>query len=81
VPSHTGEEPAHWLPARQPTQVPVAVAHTGVAPPHAAAFVVEHCPHAPLAWHVGVAPPQSTSPAHGRHMFVPVSQTGFVPPH
>jgi hypothetical protein len=81
VPSHTGEEAAHSLLARHPWHVPVAVAHTGVAPPQAAAFVAEHWPQAPLGWQAGAAPPQSASPAQGRHMFVPVSQTGLVPPH
>jgi hypothetical protein len=43
VPSHTGAvAPGHWLLARHPSQVPVAVAHTGVEPAHAAAFVAEH---------------------------------------
>jgi len=27
----------------------------------------------------GVAPPQSTSPAHARHVFVPVLHTGVMP--
>jgi len=61
--------------------VPPVVSHTGVAPAHAAVFVVEHAPHAPLGWHAGVAPLQSASPAHARHVFVLVLHTGLVPPH
>jgi hypothetical protein len=61
--------------------VPPVVSHTGVAPAHAVAFVVEHAPHAPLGSQAAVAPLQSASPPHARHVFVPVSHTGFVPPH
>ena len=48
---------------------------------HCEALVAEHCPHAPDAWHAGVAPPHSPSPAHPRHVCVPVLQTGVVPAH
>ena len=41
----------------------------------------EHSPHAPLAWHAGVAPPHSPSPAHDRQVFVARLHTGAVPPH
>ncbi|HEX4405119.1 MAG TPA: hypothetical protein VH560_09855 [Polyangia bacterium] len=82
TPSQTGlVAVVHALAARQATHVPPVVSHNGVAPLQAVAFVVEHAPHAPLGWHAAVAPLQSVSPAHARHVFVPVSHTGFVPPH
>jgi hypothetical protein len=52
-----------------------------VAPAHALAFVAEHCPHAPESSQAGVAPPHSPSPAQTRQTWVPVLQTGVVPPH
>ena len=61
--------------------MPPVVSHSGVGPAQAVAFVPEHAPHAPLGWHAAVAPPQSASPEHARQVFVPVSHTGFVPPH
>jgi hypothetical protein len=81
VPSHTGLSPAHCASARQLTQVPVATAHRGVVPEQAAALVVEHAPHEPLAWQAGVAPPQSASLPQPRQVPVPASHTGFVAPH
>jgi hypothetical protein len=66
--------------ARQPTQRPAAVSHSGVAPVHAAAFDAEHWPHAPPGWHAGVDPPHSPSPAHARHTCVARLQTGVAPP-
>jgi hypothetical protein len=47
----------------------------------AVAFVAEHCPHAPVGWQAGVAPPHSPSPAQARHVCVAVLHTGAVPPH
>ena len=41
----------------------------------------EHSPHAPLAWHAGVAPPHSLSPAHARQVCVAEAHTGVAPPH
>jgi len=41
----------------------------------------EHWPHAPVGWQAGVAPLQSTSPAHARQVCVVVLQTGVRPPH
>ena len=67
--------------ATQRTHVPVGAKQTGVAPPHASEFDVEHWPHAPLAWHAGVAPPHSPSPPHARQVCVAVLHTGVVPPH
>ena len=67
--------------ARQPTQRPAAVSHSGVAPVHAAALDAEHWPHAPPGWQAGVAPPHSPSPAQARQVCVAVLQTGVVPPH
>ena len=66
--------------ARQPTQRPAAVSHSGVAPVHAAAFDAEHWPHAPPGWHAGVAPLHSPSPAQARHTCVVRLQTGVAPP-
>ena len=50
-----------------------------MAPPHALAFVAEHCPHAPDPWQAGVAPPHSPSPPHARQVCVPPSQIGVAP--
>jgi hypothetical protein len=80
-PSHTGVAPEHCAFVRQRTQVPVAALQTGVPPTQAVAFVAEHWPHAPEDSHAGVAPPQSTSPAQARHVWVPALHTGLVPPH
>ena len=67
------------------TQLAVAVKQTGVAPPHALAFVAEHWAHAPDeapdVWQAGVAPPHSPSPAQARQVCVAVLHTGAVPPH
>jgi hypothetical protein len=43
-----GAVPPHWAFDTHGTHVPVVVKQTGVAPPHALAFVAEHCPQAPL---------------------------------
>jgi hypothetical protein len=61
------------------THTPAAVSHAGVAPTHWLAFVAEHWPHAPDAWHAGVAPPQSVSAWHASQRCVPVLQAGVVP--
>ena len=45
------------------------------------AFVAEHWAQAPLAWHAGVAPPHSPSPAQARQVCVVVLHTGVTPPH
>jgi hypothetical protein len=63
------------------THVAVAVKQAGVAPTQALAFVAEHCPHFPDAWHAGVAPPHSLSPPQPRQVCVLRLQTGEVPPH
>jgi hypothetical protein len=76
-----GAAPPQSTLARQPTHVPVVVWQTAVAPPQAVAFVVEHCPHVPLASHAGVAPPHSPSPEHPRHVCVAVLQTGVAAAH
>jgi hypothetical protein len=81
VPSQTGFSPAHCASARQLTHVPAPTAHSGVGPAQAVAFVAEQAPQAPSGWQAGVAPPQSPSPAHARHVLVPASHTGFVVPH
>lgn len=47
---------------------------------HAPALPREHWPQAPLAWHAGVAAPQSASEAQAWHVWLVVSQTGVVPP-
>jgi hypothetical protein len=52
-----------------------------VAPLHFVALVAEHCPHAPVGWQAGVAPPHSLSAAQARHTCVAVLQTGVVPEH
>jgi hypothetical protein len=46
-----------------------------------APFVAEHSPHAPDAWHAGVAPPHSPSPVHARHVLLARSHTGVAPEH
>jgi hypothetical protein len=45
----TGVAPPHCAFEVHGTQIPPAVKQTGVAPEHSAAFVAEHCPHAPVA--------------------------------
>jgi hypothetical protein len=77
---HTGALPPQSALPRQPTQMPVAVRQTGVAPPQAPALAAEHWPQAPEGWHAGVAPPHSPSPAHARHVCVVRLHTGAVPP-
>ena len=52
-----------------------------MAPPHALAFVAEHCAQAPDAWQAGVPPPHSPSLAQARQVCVPVLQTGVAPLH
>jgi hypothetical protein len=42
-----GVAPPHWAFDTHGTHVPDVVKQTGVAPEQAAAFVAEHCPHAP----------------------------------
>ena len=64
----TGVVPLHCAFDTHGTHVPDGVKQAGVAPPHALAFVAEHCPHAPLPWHAGVPPPHSPSPPHPRQV-------------
>jgi hypothetical protein len=45
----TGVAPPHCALEVHGTQSPPAVKQTGVAPEQSAAFVAEHCPHAPDA--------------------------------
>ena len=78
---HTGVAPPQFPFETQLTQVREATSHTEVAPPQRLAFVAEHCPQAPEGSHAGLAPLQSTSPAHARHTCVAVLQTGVAPPH
>jgi hypothetical protein len=80
VPSHTGLVPPHMALPRQPTHVPAVVSHTGVAAEQRVAFVAEHWPQAPDAWHAGSMPPQSSSAAQPRQVCEPGSQTGVAPP-
>jgi len=77
---HTGALPPQSTLPRQPTQTPVVVRQTGVAPPQAPALAAEHWPQAPVGSQAGVAPPHSPSPAHPRHACVIRLQTGAVPP-
>jgi hypothetical protein len=79
VPLQIGDIPAQSAFAVQRTHVPVVVSHTGVPPTHAMAFPDEHCPHAPVDSHAGVAPPHSPSPVHARHVRNAGSQTGLLP--
>jgi hypothetical protein len=81
VSSQTGLTPAHVALVTHPMQTPRGTSQTAVAPAQAVMFVAEHAPQAPDGWQAGVAPPQSASPVHPRHVFVPASQTGFEPPH
>jgi hypothetical protein len=55
------------------------VLQTGSVPVHLDLFVAEHCPHAPLVSHAGLAPPQSLSPAQGLQEWVATLHTGAVP--
>jgi hypothetical protein len=77
----TGVLPPHWASDVQFTHRPTATLHAGLAPVHLVRFVAEQTPQAPVGWQAGVAPPQSTSPAHARHVWVAVLQTGVLPPH
>jgi hypothetical protein len=77
---HTGVVPPQSELATQPTQAPVEARHAGVDPPHLLVFVAEQTPQAPAGSQAGVAPLQSTSPAHGRHAWVAELQTGALPP-
>ena len=65
----------------QATQTPAPTSHDGVAPPHFVALPAEHCPHAPLAWQAGVAPPQSASPPQAWQVCDAASQSGGAPLH
>jgi len=76
----TGVVPPHWAFVKQEAQVPVPVLQTGVAPVHCMLFVAEQTPQAPVGSQAGVAPPQSPSPAHARHVCVVPLQMGVVPP-
>jgi hypothetical protein len=78
-PLHTGVAPLQSAFAVQRTHVPFVVRQTGVAPVHFDTLPAEHWPHDPVGSHAGVAPPQSTSPAHARHVFVSVLQMGVIP--
>jgi hypothetical protein len=77
----TGVVPPHCASDRQGTQAPAAAKQTGVAPEHSAAFVAEHCPHAPDGWQAGVDPPHSPSPPQARQVCVATLQIGVVAPH
>jgi hypothetical protein len=78
-PLHTGVAPLQSAFAVQRTHVPLVVRQTGVPPVHFDTLPTEHWPHAPVGSQAGVAPPQSTSPAHARHVFVPALQMGVMP--
>jgi hypothetical protein len=80
APLQTGVVPLQSAFAVQRTHTPAVTSHTGVPPVHFVALPAEHWPHAPEDSHAGVAPPQSTSPAHARHVCVAPLQTGVVPP-
>jgi hypothetical protein len=76
----TGVVPPHSALELQFAHVPVATLQAGVAPVQRVTLVAEQTLQLPLGWHAGVAPlPQSASPAQGRHVWVPPSQTGVVP--
>jgi hypothetical protein len=64
---------------RHVTHALTAVLQTGVAPTHLVPFVAEHWPQAPDASQAGVAPPQSVSPPHARHVCEPALQIGVTP--
>jgi hypothetical protein len=78
---HTGAVPPHCAFDVHGTQIAPATSHAGVAPVHCVALVAEHCPHAPLGWQAGVAPPHSLSPPHARQVWLLRLQTGAAPPH
>jgi hypothetical protein len=77
----TGVVPPHWAFEVHDTQTPPPTSQAGVAPEHWAALLAEHWPQAPETWQAGVAPLQSPSPAHERHVCEVPSQTGVVPAH
>ena len=79
-PSQIGVVPEQSAFATQRTQVPEPTSQTGVAPVHAVALPSEHCPHRPIGWHAGVAPPHSLSPPHARQVRNAGSQIGVLPP-
>ena len=79
--SQTGVAFGQSVLVRQPTQMPIAVSHSAVVPPHAPLLLTEHCPQRPDDWQAGVAPPQSPSPAHARHACVARLQIGVMPEH
>jgi hypothetical protein len=76
-----GERPLEPKSPVQPEQVKVAVLQDGVALEQRVRLVGEHRPHAPLASHAGVAPPQSESEPHFAHRPLTVLQTGVAPEH
>jgi hypothetical protein len=81
APLQIGVTPEQSASATHVTQVPVAVAHTGVAPVHWLTFEAEHSPHDPDAWQAGATPPHSPSPAQARQVCVVGSQIGVAPAH
>jgi hypothetical protein len=76
---HTGVAPPHCAFVVHGTHVPVVVKQAGVAPLQAAAFVAEHCPHAPVGWQAGVTPPHWASIVHAWQRWVAPLHTGVVP--
>jgi hypothetical protein len=64
----TGDVPPQFAFEVQGTQVAVETLQAGVAPVQAVLLVAEHWPQAPDVWHAGVAPVQSKSPPHARHV-------------
>jgi hypothetical protein len=81
VESHLGAAAGQSPSARQETQLPLGAWQSGFVPMQRLVFVAEHWPQAPLAWHAGVAPPHSPSPAQARQMCAATLQTGVTPPH
>jgi hypothetical protein len=67
--------------AVQPVQTARTVLHTGVAPVHARVLLAEHWPHAPVAWHAGVLPPQLASLTQGPQVPLVGLHVGVAPVH
>jgi hypothetical protein len=77
----TGVVPPHSALVLQLAHTPRATLQTGIAPVHFVLLVAEQTPQAPPGWQAGVAPPQSASLPHARHVWVVVLQIGVAPPH
>ena len=65
----------------QVSQIPSVVLQVDVGPVHAALFVAEQTPQAPVGSQAGAEPPHCASLVHATQRCVGRSQTGVVPRH